>query len=177
MFSLVLGPMVWTHLILFIDGGCRPQALLHPYFFSPPLPAHHSELPIPQRGGRPPRQRLQAPPTEFSLDLPLQRSVVDPALLRGHASCLWPADQSHPSFRGCVWIPFGSCCALTSSDRHRKWRRHFVHVVDNQCWTITTQLSSTKELLSVIIIIPLIKVIILWIESVCVNYIRGVVLL
>ena len=24
-----------------------PQALLHPYFFSEPLPAHHSELPIP----------------------------------------------------------------------------------------------------------------------------------
>lgn len=70
------------------DGWCRPQALLHPYFFSPPLPAHHSELPIPQRGGRPPRQRLQAPPAEFSLDLPLHRSVVDPVLLRGHASCL-----------------------------------------------------------------------------------------
>uniref|UniRef100_A0A671TEF8 Cyclin-dependent kinase 20 n=1 Tax=Sparus aurata TaxID=8175 RepID=A0A671TEF8_SPAAU len=63
------------------------QALLHPYFFSSPLPAHHSELPIPQRGGRPPRQRLQAPPTDFSLDLPLQKSVVDPALLQGHASC------------------------------------------------------------------------------------------
>uniref|UniRef100_A0A3B4ZNY5 Cyclin-dependent kinase 20 n=1 Tax=Stegastes partitus TaxID=144197 RepID=A0A3B4ZNY5_9TELE len=64
------------------------QALLHPYFFSSPLPAHHSELPIPQRGGRPPRQRLQAPPTDFSVDLPLQNSVVDPALLQGHASCL-----------------------------------------------------------------------------------------
>ncbi|XP_051281585.1 cyclin-dependent kinase 20 isoform X2 [Dicentrarchus labrax] len=63
-------------------------ALLHPFFFSSPLPAHHSELPIPQRGGRPPRQRLQAPPTDFSLDLPLQRSVVDPVLLQGHASCL-----------------------------------------------------------------------------------------
>ncbi|KAG8003063.1 Cyclin-dependent kinase 20 [Nibea albiflora] len=46
------------------------------------------QLPIPQRGGRPLRQRLQAPPTDFSLDLPLQRSVVDPALLQGHASCL-----------------------------------------------------------------------------------------
>ncbi|XP_029361742.1 cyclin-dependent kinase 20 isoform X2 [Echeneis naucrates] len=64
------------------------QALLHPYFFSSPLPAHHSELPIPQRGGRPPRQRLQAPPTDFSVDLPLHNSVVHPALLRGHASCL-----------------------------------------------------------------------------------------
>uniref|UniRef100_UPI003AAAA085 cyclin-dependent kinase 20 isoform X2 n=1 Tax=Centroberyx gerrardi TaxID=166262 RepID=UPI003AAAA085 len=64
------------------------QALLHPYFFCSPLPAHHSELPIPQRGGRPPRQRLQPPPTDFSLDLPLQHSLVDPALLQGHASCL-----------------------------------------------------------------------------------------
>uniref|UniRef100_A0A3Q3EUF7 Cyclin-dependent kinase 20 n=1 Tax=Labrus bergylta TaxID=56723 RepID=A0A3Q3EUF7_9LABR len=63
------------------------QALLHPYFFSSPLPAHHSELPIPQRCGRLPRQRLQAPPTDFSLDLPLQSSVVDPALLQEHASC------------------------------------------------------------------------------------------
>ncbi|KAI4800500.1 hypothetical protein KUCAC02_009642 [Chaenocephalus aceratus] len=41
-----------------------------------------------KRGGRPPRQRLQAPPTDFSVDLPLQNSVVDPALLQGHASCL-----------------------------------------------------------------------------------------
>lgn len=64
------------------------RALLHPYFFSSPLPAHHSELPIPQRGGRPPRQRLQAPPTDFSVDLPLQNSVVDPVQLQGHASCL-----------------------------------------------------------------------------------------
>lgn len=64
------------------------QALLHPYFFSCPLPAHHSELPIPERAGRPPRQRLQAPPTDFSVDLPLQNSVVDPALLQGYAACL-----------------------------------------------------------------------------------------
>ncbi|XP_056278173.1 cyclin-dependent kinase 20 isoform X2 [Pseudoliparis swirei] len=62
------------------------KALLHPFFFSSPLPAHHSELPIPQRGGRPHRQRLQAPPTDFSVDLPLQNSVVDPTLLRGHVS-------------------------------------------------------------------------------------------
>ncbi|XP_016522502.1 cyclin-dependent kinase 20 isoform X5 [Poecilia formosa] len=64
------------------------QALIHPFFFSSPLPAHHSELPIPQRGGRPPRPHLQAPPTDFSVDLPLQNSVVDPTELRPHASCL-----------------------------------------------------------------------------------------
>uniref|UniRef100_A0A3Q2ZRX7 Protein kinase domain-containing protein n=2 Tax=Kryptolebias marmoratus TaxID=37003 RepID=A0A3Q2ZRX7_KRYMA len=64
------------------------QALLHPYFFSSPLPAHHSELPVPYRGGRPLRQRLQAPPTDFSVDLPLQNSAVNPMLLQPHASCL-----------------------------------------------------------------------------------------
>ncbi|KAM8862681.1 cyclin-dependent kinase 20 isoform 2-T2 [Spinachia spinachia] len=62
------------------------QALLHPFFFSSPIPAHHSELPIPQRGGRLPHQRMQAPPSDFSVDLPLHCSMVDPALLRGHAS-------------------------------------------------------------------------------------------
>ncbi|XP_077936876.1 cyclin-dependent kinase 20 isoform X8 [Gasterosteus aculeatus] len=62
------------------------QALLHPFFFSSPIPAHHSELPIPERGGRLPHQRLQAPPSDFSVDLPLHCSMVDPALLRGHAS-------------------------------------------------------------------------------------------
>ncbi|XP_014833970.1 PREDICTED: cyclin-dependent kinase 20 isoform X1 [Poecilia mexicana] len=64
------------------------KALIHPFFFSSPLPAHHSELPIPQRRGRPPRPHLQAPPTDFSVDLPLQNSVVDPTELRPHASCL-----------------------------------------------------------------------------------------
>ncbi|KAK0147061.1 Cyclin-dependent kinase 20 [Merluccius polli] len=60
------------------------QALLHPYFFTPPLPAHHSELPIPP----PPRQRSQAPPTHFSVHLPLENSLVDPVMLRHHAPCL-----------------------------------------------------------------------------------------
>ncbi|XP_029574186.1 cyclin-dependent kinase 20 [Salmo trutta] len=63
------------------------QALLHPYLFSEPLPAHHSELPIPQHGGKHSRQRLQ-PPVEFSVDLPLSESLVDPALVQGHARCL-----------------------------------------------------------------------------------------
>ena len=63
------------------------KALLHPYFFTDPLPAHHSELPIPQRGGKHSRQRLQ-PPVEFTVDLPLQESLVDPSLIQGHAWCL-----------------------------------------------------------------------------------------
>ncbi|KAG9336038.1 hypothetical protein JZ751_003297 [Albula glossodonta] len=60
------------------------QALLHPYFFTDPLPAHHSELPIPQLGGKRSHQRLQ-PPYEFSVDRPLHESLVDPGLIQGHA--------------------------------------------------------------------------------------------
>lgn len=82
-------PVVCADALIGIAAALSPpQALLHPYFFSSPLPAHHSELPIPRRGGRPPRQRLQAPPTDFWVDLPLQNSVVDPELLRGHSACL-----------------------------------------------------------------------------------------
>ncbi|CAF88998.1 unnamed protein product, partial [Tetraodon nigroviridis] len=68
--------------------GCRPPAaLLHPYFFSAPLPAHHSELPAAHRAGRPPRQPRRLP-ADFSLDLPLESSLVDAALLRTPAACL-----------------------------------------------------------------------------------------
>ncbi|GAA6112189.1 cyclin-dependent kinase 20, partial [Tachysurus ichikawai] len=70
--------------------GAR-QALLHPYFFTDPLPAHHSELPIPQRGGKHSRQRLQ-PPYEFSVERPLHESLVDPSLIQPHTrGCLRPA--------------------------------------------------------------------------------------
>uniref|UniRef100_A0A3P9JDA6 Cyclin-dependent kinase 20 n=1 Tax=Oryzias latipes TaxID=8090 RepID=A0A3P9JDA6_ORYLA len=64
------------------------EALLHPYFFSCPLPAHHSELPIPHRGGRPPHQHPQAPPPDFSVNLSLQSSVVAAVLLKPHALLL-----------------------------------------------------------------------------------------
>ncbi|BFZ17989.1 hypothetical protein BsWGS_21028 [Bradybaena similaris] len=54
------------------------KALLHPYFFTEPLPAHHSELPIPQRT----RERRVH---QYNLDLPLSESLVDPDLLaHGH---------------------------------------------------------------------------------------------
>ncbi|XP_072286511.1 cyclin-dependent kinase 20 isoform X2 [Pyxicephalus adspersus] len=53
------------------------EALLHPYFFLEPLPAHHSELPIPQRGGRRNRQ-LQR---EFHIEQPVSDSLLDPGLL------------------------------------------------------------------------------------------------
>uniref|UniRef100_A0A8C5SWE7 Cyclin-dependent kinase 20 n=1 Tax=Laticauda laticaudata TaxID=8630 RepID=A0A8C5SWE7_LATLA len=52
------------------------QALLHPYFFTPPLPAHHSELPIPQRGSKKIRQGLQNQ-RDFHVEQPLEGSVVD----------------------------------------------------------------------------------------------------
>lgn len=54
------------------------EALLHPYFFKEPLPAHHSELPIPARnsarraGGRPLVGRL------FDTEAPLEKSLVPP---------------------------------------------------------------------------------------------------
>ncbi|NP_001089767.1 uncharacterized protein LOC734831 [Xenopus laevis] len=56
------------------------EALLHPYFFGEPLPAHHSELPIPQRGGRRGRQ-LQR---EFHTEQPLCDSLVDPGLISSY---------------------------------------------------------------------------------------------
>lgn len=50
------------------------QALLHPYFFTPPLPAHHSELPIPQRGGKKARPQHQR---DFHVEQPLEEALVD----------------------------------------------------------------------------------------------------
>ncbi|XP_035676729.1 cyclin-dependent kinase 20-like [Branchiostoma floridae] len=58
------------------------EALLHPYFFTEPLPAHHSELPIPQRSSRRHRQRGHV--HEFDVDAPLAQSLVDPDLLAPH---------------------------------------------------------------------------------------------
>nr|XP_028568403.1 cyclin-dependent kinase 20 isoform X6 [Podarcis muralis] len=52
------------------------QALLHPYFFTPPLPAHHLELPIPQRGGKKAHQGPQHQ-RDFHVEQPLEESVVD----------------------------------------------------------------------------------------------------
>ena len=55
-----------------------PQALLHPYFFTPPLPAHHSELPVP------PTQKAHSHKHvhDFDVDAPLQGSLPDPVLFR-----------------------------------------------------------------------------------------------
>ncbi|XP_067832292.1 cyclin-dependent kinase 20 isoform X2 [Heptranchias perlo] len=59
------------------------EALLHPYFFKEPLPAHHSELPIPQRGAKKTQQRLQHQ-YEFHIDQPIEESVIDPELISQH---------------------------------------------------------------------------------------------
>ena len=61
-----------------------PQALLHQYFFTAPLPAHPSELPIPQRPGGPALKAPPGPPHvhDFHMDRPLEESLLNPELIR-----------------------------------------------------------------------------------------------
>uniref|UniRef100_A0A8C3WG24 Cyclin-dependent kinase 20 n=1 Tax=Catagonus wagneri TaxID=51154 RepID=A0A8C3WG24_9CETA len=61
-----------------------PQALLHQYFFTAPLPAHPSELPIPQRPGGPtPKAHPGSPHVhDFHGDRPLEESLLNPELIR-----------------------------------------------------------------------------------------------
>lgn len=54
------------------------EAILHHYFFTEPLPSHHSDLPIPQRSKRS-RHMQQA--YDFTIDTPLEKTLVDPDLL------------------------------------------------------------------------------------------------
>ncbi|XP_003638842.1 cyclin-dependent kinase 20 isoform X10 [Canis lupus baileyi] len=60
------------------------QALLHQYFFTAPLPAHPSELPIPQRPGGPAPKAHSGPPHvhDFRVDRPLEESLLNPELIR-----------------------------------------------------------------------------------------------
>ncbi|XP_065734902.1 cyclin-dependent kinase 20 isoform X2 [Phocoena phocoena] len=60
------------------------QALLHQYFFTAPLPAHPSELPIPQRPGGPALKAPPGPPHihDFHVDRPLEESLLNPELIR-----------------------------------------------------------------------------------------------
>ncbi|XP_070558449.1 cyclin-dependent kinase 20-like isoform X1 [Ptychodera flava] len=55
------------------------EALLHPYFFTEPLPAHHSELPRPTRSHKK-RQHAQHA-YEYDVDASLEFSLVDPDLI------------------------------------------------------------------------------------------------
>lgn len=58
------------------------EALLHPYFFTEPLPAHHSELPIPQRSSRSLQRRQNT--HQYNVDAPLEKTLIDPELLAPH---------------------------------------------------------------------------------------------
>nr|XP_017528872.2 cyclin-dependent kinase 20 isoform X13 [Manis javanica] len=60
------------------------QALLHPYFFTAPLPAHPSELLIPQRprGSAPEAHLGPTHSHDFNVDRPLEESLLDPELIR-----------------------------------------------------------------------------------------------
>ncbi|XP_006902624.1 PREDICTED: cyclin-dependent kinase 20-like isoform X2 [Elephantulus edwardii] len=60
------------------------QALLHGYFFTAPLPAHPSELPIPQRLGGPASKAHPGPPHihDFHVDWPLEESLLNPELIQ-----------------------------------------------------------------------------------------------
>ncbi|EDO49865.1 predicted protein [Nematostella vectensis] len=59
------------------------EALLHPYFFMEPLPAHHSELPIPSRNSR--KASLRASHGKrFDISTKLEKSLVNPARLFHH---------------------------------------------------------------------------------------------
>ncbi|XP_005112397.1 cyclin-dependent kinase 20 [Aplysia californica] len=60
------------------------QALLHQYFFTEPLPAHHSELPIPQRTSRRSGLQLKHQAHEYNADLPIEDSLINPDRLAPH---------------------------------------------------------------------------------------------
>jgi len=65
------------------------DALIHLYFFLDPLPAHHSELPIPtrqRRAGTLLQRRVGVDGRDFDVDAPLEQSLVDPAKLEPFAS-------------------------------------------------------------------------------------------
>lgn len=60
------------------------QALLHQYFFTAPLPAHPSELPIPQRPGGLAPKAHPGPSNvhDFHVDRPLEELLLNPELIR-----------------------------------------------------------------------------------------------
>lgn len=56
------------------------QAMLHAYFFSEPLPAHHSELPIPQKS----KKARHSHTKDFGVEVPITESLIDPDLIAPH---------------------------------------------------------------------------------------------
>ena len=79
MFEIALAVPSFLVIIIFFSSLVL-QALLHPYFFTRPLPAHHSELPIPARNARRTSGRGQLR-RAFDIDVPMEKSLVNPALL------------------------------------------------------------------------------------------------
>lgn len=69
---------------LLLSLACCLQALLHQYFFTAPLPAHPSELPIPHRPEGPTPKDHPGPPHvhDFHVDQPLEESLLNPELIR-----------------------------------------------------------------------------------------------
>jgi len=65
------------------------DALIHMYFFRDPLPAHHSELPIPsrqRRSGTLLQRRVGVDGRDFDVDVPLEQSLVDLKKLEPYAA-------------------------------------------------------------------------------------------
>ena len=65
---------------------CAKEALLHLYFFTEPLPAHHSELPIPTREGS--RHGRAHKAKCFDITLPIEKSLVSKELIAPHSHML-----------------------------------------------------------------------------------------
>jgi len=66
------------------------EALLHTYFFQDPLPAHHSELPIPaarnnKRSLGVRRRGVGGEIADFDVDVPLEATLIDARLLAPYA--------------------------------------------------------------------------------------------
>jgi len=57
------------------------DALLHSYFFTEPLPAHHSQLPVPARD----RKRYVRKSQSFDVMIPIEKSLVSKALILPHS--------------------------------------------------------------------------------------------
>jgi cell cycle related kinase len=58
------------------------EALVHSYFFTEPLPAHHSELPIPARNAHKVSAASMRP--DFDVNAPVERYLVNPKMLKPH---------------------------------------------------------------------------------------------
>jgi len=58
------------------------KALLHPWFFTEPLPAHHSELPIPSR------QQKKGITHDIDIDIPIESKMINPRLFNTNAKTI-----------------------------------------------------------------------------------------